>query len=69
MVFPHIYDLEVGNNTHYGGEFCKFYTSCGDVIVRPIYFQYAWCDINIKKGLTSEDDVISDLDQFRSKIL
>jgi hypothetical protein len=69
MVFPHIFDLEVGNTTQYGGEFCKFYTSCGDVIVRPIYFNYDWCDIKIKKGLTSDDNIIEDLDQFRSMIL
>ena len=48
------------------GDHIIFYTSCGDVYVKPIYFTYDNCDLNIEGGM--DEGVIADNDEWRSKI-
>ena len=41
------------------GEVVIFYTACGDVYVRPIFFNYPYCDIWVD-GLDESENVIKD---------
>ena len=47
------------------GEHVIFYTSCGDVYVKPIFFNYKWCDFYIDYGLM--DELPSDNEAWKSK--
>ena len=49
------------------GDHLVFHTSSGDVILRPVFFVYNYCDFVIKDGM--EEDAISDITIFIGNFL